>query len=109
MLVLVFVGVHGRTELDEVVRGFLVLDAEVAGAVDFGSKGRISLVLQCPVDCHGVVLVGLEEPLLVWGQWSPIFLIGSSVEGARVEIAVEAHAGLQKGVGPLDAIVDERG
>jgi hypothetical protein len=31
------------------------------------------------------------------------------VEGARVEITIEAHTGLEKGVGTLDAVANERG
>jgi hypothetical protein len=65
MFVLILIRVHGHAELDEIVRGLLVLNAKVAGTVDFGGEGSIALVSQCPVDDHGVVLVGLEEPFLV--------------------------------------------
>jgi hypothetical protein len=109
VLVLVFVGIHRRAKSDQIVRGLLVLDTEVSSAVYFGGERRIPFVPQCPVDSHGVILVGLEEPLLVRREWGTVLLIGTSVEGAREQIAVEAHTGLKEGVWAFDAIANEGG
>jgi hypothetical protein len=108
VFVLILVRVHSCAEPDEVVHSFLVLDAEVMGAMDFSGEGSIAFISQCPVDDHGVVLVRLEEPFLMRGERSPILLIGPSVEGTGVQVTVEAHTGLQIWVGPLDAVMDER-
>jgi hypothetical protein len=109
VFVLVFVRVHGCAKSNEIVSGLLVLDTEVSGSMDFSGQGRIALVPQHPVDDHGMVLVGFEEPFLMRGQWSPIFLVGTGMKRAGVKVAVEAHAGFEEGVWPLNAIVDEGG
>jgi hypothetical protein len=81
----------------------------VSSAVNFGCEGCVPLVTQRPIDHHGVVLIGFKEPFLVRGQRGPILLVRASVEGARVQITVEAHAGFKEGVRTLDAIANERG
>jgi hypothetical protein len=109
MFVLVLVRVHHCAESDQVVRGLLVLDTKVSSTVNLGGEGRVLLVAQRPVDHHGVVLIRLKEPFLMGGQRGPVLLVGASVEGARVEVAVEAHAGFKEGIRTLDVVANERG
>jgi hypothetical protein len=56
-----------------------------------------------------VFLVRLEEPFLMGREGSAILLIRASIEGVRVDGAVEAHAGFEEGVGSLNTVADERG
>jgi hypothetical protein len=109
VFVLVLVRVHRRTEPDQIVRCLLVLDAEMSSAVDLRGEGSVSFVPQCPINDHSMVLVWFEEPLLMWSQRGAVFLIGASVKGAGVEVAIEAHTGLEEGVRSFDTITNERG
>jgi hypothetical protein len=56
-----------------------------------------------------MLLVWFKEPFLMRGKRSPILLIRASVEGARKDIAVEAHTGFKEGGGVLDAVANEGG
>jgi hypothetical protein len=109
MLVLILVCVHRCAESDEVVRGLLVLEAEVPSTVDFGGESRVALISQRPIDDHGMVLVWLKEPFLMRGQWGPILLVGASVKGARINVAIEAHTCFKERVRALDAVANEGG
>jgi hypothetical protein len=81
----------------------------MSSAVYLCSESCVPLVSQCPVDYHRVILIRLEKPFLMRGQWGTIFLIRASMERARVKVAVEAHTGLKEWVRALDAVANEGG
>jgi hypothetical protein len=56
-----------------------------------------------------VLLIRLEEPLLMRGEWCTILLIQASMEGVREDFAIEAQTGLKEGGRVLNMIVNKGG